>query len=135
MSSAIEYEQRRTRMMFGFAPIVRTSPQVIRRAESNAPRKLQVLRDALLAICEGKWDQAENTLTIDGATTPHDAALLNLLGVICQGRREWKQARRFFGKAMRANRRYTPAEQNMRRLYELSTFGRTELPVALLDHA
>jgi hypothetical protein len=62
-----------------------------------------------------------------------DAVCLNLRGIICQARGEWKQARRFFGKAMRADRGFVPARQNMRRLYELDTFGATRLPVALVD--
>src|SRR3954468_13752332 len=80
------------------------------------PRRLIALRDALQAICDGQWDDAEKALTTDGAAEPCDAAFLNLLGVIHQARHDWKQARRFYGRAMRANAAYTPAEQNMRRL-------------------
>ena len=91
-----------------------------------------MLRDALLAICDGRWNDAEKALTIDGATEPCDAVFLNLLGIVCQGRHEWKQAKRFFGRAMRAND-FMPAEQNLRRLYELETFGKTDLAITLID--
>src|SRR5690242_19129363 len=121
-------------MIFGFAPIARTfQPAVRHTVQPATPRKMDVLRDALKAIYRGNWDDAENAITIDGAVAPHDPALLNLLGVVCQGRRDWKGAKRFFGKAMRANRSYAPAEQNLRRIYELCTFGRTALPVVLVD--
>src|SRR5207253_11167461 len=48
-------------------------------------------------------------------------------------RGQWRQARRCFRQALRSNRRYLPAEQNLRRIYELETFGRTRLPVAVID--
>ena len=102
--------------------------------KSQIPRRLLVLRDALVAICEGRWNDAENTLTMDGATEPRDAVFLNLLGVVCQARQQWKQAKRFFGRAMRV-RHFVPAEQNLRRIYELETFGKTELNVSLIDES
>ena len=99
---------------------------------TQVSRRLLVLRDALLAICDGRWNDAEKALTIDGAAEPRDAVFLNLLGIVCQGRHEWKQAKRFFGRAMRAND-FMPAEQNLRRLYELETFGKTDLAITLID--
>jgi uncharacterized protein HemY len=101
--------------------------------KTQIPRRLLVLRDALVAICDGRWNDAEKALTIDGATEPCDAVFLNLLGIVCQGRHEWKQAKRFFGRAMRAKDGCLPAEQNLRRLYELETFGKTDLALVLLD--
>ena len=100
--------------------------------KTQIPCRLLVLRDALVAICDGRWNDAEKALTIDGATEPCDAVFLNLLGIVCQGRHEWKQAKRFFGRAMRAND-FMPAEQNLRRLYELETFGKTSLAISLVD--
>jgi hypothetical protein len=103
--------------------------------KTQIPRRLLVLRDALVAICDGRWNDAEKALTIDGATEPCDAVFLNLLGIVCQGRHEWKQAKRFYGRAMRSGESFTPAEQNLRRLYELETFGKTELGLVLIDDA
>lgn len=88
-----------------------------------------ILRQALIAICSGQWDKAEEILA--AANAPRDPRILNLLGIVHQGRRQWKHARRFFGKAMKAN--YAPAEQNLRRIYELHTFGNTALPLAFGD--
>ena len=62
-----------------------------------------------------------------------DAAFLNLIGAICESRRQWKRARKFYSRAMRANRAFEPAQLNLQRLYELHAFGRCERPVALGD--
>lgn len=67
-------------------------------------------------------------------TGGRDAPYFNLLGVLYETQRQWRLAKKFYGRAMRSDRKYEPAEQNMRRMYELETFGKTELPVALGDH-
>jgi tetratricopeptide (TPR) repeat protein len=121
-------------MILSFAPIDRTLQRSgPRPGEWEARERLLALRDALMAICDERWDDAEKMLTSERAL--RDASFLNLLGIVHQARRQWKQARRFYGKAMKADRSYAPAEQNMRRLYELHTFGRTDLPIALIDLA
>jgi DNA-binding response OmpR family regulator len=63
----------------------------------------------------------------------HDAAYFNLLGVIYEARRQWRLAKKFYGKAIRTDRNYETAQQNMRRIYELYTFGHSRQPVALGD--
>jgi DNA-binding response OmpR family regulator len=74
------------------------------------------------------------TLLMKAADLAHqDAPYFNLLGIIYEARHQWRLARKFYGKAMKADRHYKPAEQNMKRLYELNTFGRTKLAVALGD--
>jgi tetratricopeptide (TPR) repeat protein len=112
-------------MILGFAPIDHTFEEPV------PSRHLPNLQDALSAIYDGRWDDAEKTLSDERSV--HDAKVLNLLGIVYQARRQWKQARRFYGRAMKADRNYAPAEQNLRRLYELHTFGRTDLPIALID--
>lgn len=77
---------------------------------------------------------AAETLLLKAADLAHqDAPYFNLLGIIYEARHQWRLARKFYGKAMKADRHYKPAEQNMKRLYELNTFGRTKLAVALGD--
>jgi len=74
------------------------------------------------------------TLLMKAADLAHqDAAYFNLLGIIYEARHQWRLARKFYGKAMKANRNYKPAEENMQRLYELNTFGRTKHVVMLGD--
>ncbi len=73
-------------------------------------------------------------LLIRAADLAHEAApYFNLLGIIYEARQQWRLARKFYGKAIKVNRNYEPAQQNMRRLYELNTFGRTKLDAALGD--
>ena len=61
------------------------------------------------------------------------AAYFNLLGVLYEVQRNWRLANRFYTKALREDRKYAPAEQNVRRVYELETLGRTEQGPALGD--
>jgi DNA-binding response OmpR family regulator len=62
-----------------------------------------------------------------------DAPYFNLLGILYEVQGKWRLAKKFYCKAMRADRKYVPAEQNVRRLYELETFNHTALLVALGD--
>ena len=62
-----------------------------------------------------------------------DAAGLNLLGVVCEARGQRRAAKRYYVRAVRADPRFEPARQNMRRAYELDTLGRTDHPVAVGD--
>ena len=67
------------------------------------------------------------------ASASRDAAWLNLVGVVHEWRGEWKMARRCYGRAIGADGQYEPAQQNMRRLYELRSLGHCVKPVALGD--
>jgi CheY-like chemotaxis protein len=75
------------------------------------------------------------TLLMKAADLAHgrDAPYFNLLGVLYETQRNWRLARKFYGKAMRADRECAAAKQNMRRLYELDTFGRSKVPITLGD--
>jgi CheY-like chemotaxis protein len=61
------------------------------------------------------------------------APYFNLLGVLYEAQRNWRLAKKFYGKAIYADKAYQPSQKNMRRIYELETFGRSGLPVALGD--
>jgi hypothetical protein len=92
-----------------------------------------MLADVRLAIRLGFFDEAQAALDHAPDAAGHDPECLNLLGVLHEFRHEWKLARRCYGRAIRADRRYHPAQQNMRRLYELHTFGRCAQRMALGD--
>jgi CheY-like chemotaxis protein len=62
-----------------------------------------------------------------------DAPYFNLLGVLYEIQRNWRLAKKFYGKAMHADRKYEPAQANMQRMYELETFGATKVPITLGD--
>jgi len=81
----------------------------------------------------GDCDLAERLARSHPMTALPSARLLNLLGVVHEKRQEWKLAKKFYGRAIRADRRYAPARQNMRRIYELMTVGRSDQPVAMGD--
>ena len=98
----------------------------------NAARDSALL-DACVAIRAGRADKAWAVLARHAGVLANDPTSLNLLGVCCELRRDWQLARRFYGVAISINPRLAPAQQNMRRLYELYTFGRSRQAVALGD--
>jgi hypothetical protein len=126
---------------FGVRDLVRALIASISRRRSSGSAKPGVARsvverivsDARLAIRLGWDDEVEPRLSAIAQGDPNQAEVLNLLGVIAERRQDWKQARRFYGKSLRADRRYAPAQQNMRRWFELATFGFSREPVALGD--
>ena len=63
----------------------------------------------------------------------NDAGYFNLLGVLYESRRQWRLAKKFYGSAIKLDKRYEPAQQNMRRLYELERFGKSDEPISLGD--
>jgi CheY-like chemotaxis protein len=93
---------------------------------------LESIRRALRA---GKFTEAESMLTKAADLSGKDAAYLNLLGACCEMQHQWRLARKYYGKAIAADGHYDAAQQNMRRLYELNTFGASRIPMALGDGA
>lgn len=91
------------------------------------------VHDAYLSLLLGRTNEAAAILQSVAAPGSSHAGWLNLMGVICESRGDWRGARRFYGKAMRTDRDFVPAEQNMRRWYELFTFGRTQIPITLIE--
>jgi hypothetical protein len=85
------------------------------------------------ALRSEDWGQAEALLMRAGAIAGHDPAFFNLVGVLREVEGNKTAAAEFYGKAIRANSEYAPAQQNMRRLYELRNFGHTDQAVALGD--
>ena len=98
------------------------------------PSQRQTAFDNLrLAFRMENYDAAEQIL--NSAADPHrpDAEYFNLLGVLYERRREWRLAKKFYGRAIRTNRRYAPARENMRRIYEFMTLGHSAQPIAMGD--
>src|SRR5947207_52212 len=83
------------------------------------------------AIHAGRLDRARQLLDSVEDRAARDAACLNLLGILYELHGDWDAARRCYGKAMRADGHYEPAQRNMRRWYELYTFGHSTEPVDL----
>lgn len=118
--------------------------EVVDRVLASAPRTLSMSTDALAggyeavldrireALKSGKWENAETLLMKAADLSLRDSAYFNLLGVLYEARRDFDLASKFYGKAMAGKRGgYPPAELNLRRLYELRTFGSSHIDVEL----
>jgi DNA-binding response OmpR family regulator len=87
------------------------------------------LREAKHAINRRHFADAENHLRQAIGLNPKSAEAHNLMGVLHESRGERDASYRSYKAALKADRDYEPARNNMQRHYERSTFGRTELPV------
>jgi DNA-binding response OmpR family regulator len=57
----------------------------------------------------------------------------NLAGVLAEVLEEFDKAKKYYGQAIKLNKNYEPAQQNMRRLFEVDHFGSSKEPVNLGD--
>ena len=96
-------------------------------------KRNEVFRRTCAAVRAGQFSEARTLLESAIEQGGADAALQNLLGVVYEAQRNWRQARKHYGKAIRTDGNFAPARQNMRRWYELFTFGRTEHAILLGD--
>src|SRR3954451_2649519 len=94
-------------------------------ASQSSPGCEQRLARARDAIRRGELDVAEAFVTEGGNDDELRtcAACLNVLGLIAEARGQWPAAKRFWGRSVRADRRYGPPRQNLRRYFELFQFG------------
>ena len=61
----------------------------------------------------------------------HSAEAFNLAGVLAEIRKDYNQAKKCYGRAIGLDKNYEPAQQNMRRLFEVDHFGSSNEPVNL----
>ena len=64
---------------------------------------------------------------------PKSVEGFNLAGVLAEIYEDYDQAKRWYGQAIRLDKNYEPAQQNMRRLFEVDHFGSSKEPVNLGD--
>lgn len=62
-----------------------------------------------------------------------NAEAFNLAGVLFEMQEDYDRAKKYYGHAIRLDKRYEPAQQNMRRIYELFNFGSSKEPFNLGD--
>jgi hypothetical protein len=121
----------------GFLRLVRTIVnRVLRPGAFLRPpnhRRDTLILDAAVLIRSGQLQGAYDLLSLYDRVFTCDPAYLNLLGVINEARGAISIARRFYGVAICSDPSYQPAQMNMRRLYELDTFGHTNLCACLGD--
>jgi len=84
-----------------------------------------------VALSDHDLARAEGLLLRAAPLGAKDPAFHNLLGLLTELREDFSGARKHYGDAIRLNSKYAPAQQNMRRLYELREFGRSDEPGAL----
>jgi len=58
----------------------------------------------------------------------------NLAGVLAEVLEDYDKAKKYYGQAIKLDRNYEPAQQNMRRLFEVDHFGSSKEPVNLGDN-
>jgi FixJ family two-component response regulator len=61
------------------------------------------------------------------------AEAFNLAGVLAELLEEYRKAEKYYGRAIKLDKDYEPAQQNMRRLFEVNHFGSSKEPVNLGD--
>src|SRR5271167_653430 len=57
----------------------------------------------------------------------------NLAGVLAEITEDYDKAKKYYGQAIKLDKNYEPAQQNMRRLFEVDNFGSSNEPVNLGD--
>lgn len=57
----------------------------------------------------------------------------NLAGVLAELLEDYDKAKKYYGRAIKLDKNYEPAQQNMRRLFEVDHFGSSQEPVNLGD--
>jgi lipoprotein NlpI len=62
---------------------------------------------------------------------PKSVEAFNLAGVLAEINEDYSQAKKYYGQAIRLDKQYEPAQQNMRRLFEVEHFGSSKEPVNL----
>jgi len=96
----------------------------------------QVLRKIRTALHAADLDSAQALLESAAEHRNQQAAeYFNLLGILYEAQRQWRLARKCYGRAIATEGHYQPAQANMRRLYELHTYGKSSQPVVLSDAA
>ena len=87
------------------------------------------LRCAKRAINLRDFAAAKRDLVKALELNPNSPLAFNLVGVMLEMREEYEQAKRYYGQAIKLNKNFEPAQQNMRRLFELFRFGSSSEPI------
>ena len=96
-------------------------------------RRDTILLDAAVAIRGRRYNDAAELLDRFVNVLDGDALFRNLCGVIWESRNDPRGASRFYGLAMSIDPHFQPARLNMRRMYEINTFGCARDAVSLGD--
>ena len=89
------------------------------------------LRNAKRLLNLQNFEAARTILAKAMALDPLSAEAFNLAGVLFEMIEDYDRANKYYGQAIKLDRRYDPARQNMRRLVERSSSGSSKEPVNL----
>jgi CheY-like chemotaxis protein len=105
------------------------------KVQLNVPGGYEQVLDRIRDAIEGAdLAGAESLLELAAQRRNQQAAeYFNLLGVLYETQRRWRLARKCYGRAIATDGHYEPSQANMRRLYELHTFGKSSQPIILDD--
>jgi DNA-binding response OmpR family regulator len=92
-----------------------------------------VLNRVRKSLRMARYADAESLLMKAADLSHRDAAYFNLLGVLYESQRKWQLAKKFYGKSIHQDKHYEPSQKNMRRIYELERFGKSNEAVTLGD--
>ncbi len=92
------------------------------------------LRRAKRALNGRQFDEAALFLRRAIDLDPRSAEAHNLMGVLHETRREFAESYASYKAALKADRGYGPAQNNMRRHYERRAFGRSDLALDVGEH-
>lgn len=96
----------------------------------NEPRDFEYyLRCAKRAINLRDFTAAKRDLIKALELNSDSPQAMNLVGVMLEMREEYEQAKRYYGQAIKLDKHFEPAQQNMRRMFELFNFGSSEEPI------
>ena len=90
-----------------------------------------LLARARVALVNSDLKRAEGLLLRAAPLGEKDPVFHNLMGLLTELREDFSGARKHYGKAISLSGKFAPAQQNMRRLYGLREFGRSDEPGAL----
>ena len=101
-------------------------------AGKDQPRDFDYhLRAAQRAINLREFEEARRHLVKALELNPKSPQAFYLSGVMLEMRQEYEQARRCYGQSIKLDKHFEPAQQNMRRIFELFHFGTSDEPVNL----
>lgn len=100
-------------------------PEVVTAAAQYAEHLTRVKR----TLNRRRFDEAEVFLKQAIGLRPDSAEAHNLMGVLHELRGVHDDSYRSYRSALKADRKYVPAQHNMARYYERFTFGSSEIPI------
>ena len=88
------------------------------------------LQKAKLLLNLRDFERARTYLAKAMTLNPLSPEAFNLAGVLFEMLEDYARAKKHYGQAIKLNIHYEPAQQNMRRLFELFNFGSSKEPLA-----